>query len=242
MLRIVRRKLRMIRYHSAARPHTIWTRAFDWAMIGSLLAALPITGLCNLLVVRSQIAQEQAGHLSQTESGAIVAILFDGKGAAPADSTPIGNFQLRVNEVSCGWPWPTSLRTLPAQLDIDIVRETTPRRNVRLSEDDPLRIGIESALAAGDQAKALESLRRTAPVVRRHWHSWAIGAAMWWIMLVFASSLVISMAKFATQLAQRRIAARRARRRAAGKCLACGYDMTGLEFNEKCPECGALVW
>jgi rubrerythrin len=31
-------------------------------------------------------------------------------------------------------------------------------------------------------------------------------------------------------------------RRREGKCTACGYDMTGLEFNERCPECGAQVW
>ena len=31
-------------------------------------------------------------------------------------------------------------------------------------------------------------------------------------------------------------------RQASGLCVACGYDMHGLEFNERCPECGTLVY
>jgi hypothetical protein len=38
------------------------------------------------------------------------------------------------------------------------------------------------------------------------------------------------------------LAARQHRLRSSGKCLKCGYDMTGLDFNERCPECGELVW
>jgi len=37
------------------------------------------------------------------------------------------------------------------------------------------------------------------------------------------------------------LAHRRERRtRARGRCPDCGYDLRGLEFSERCPECGRL--
>ena len=242
MLRRVRRKFRRIHYHSAARPRTVWTRAFDWAMVGSLLAALPITWLCNLLIVRSSVVVEKAGHLSRAEDGRVVAILFDSKDATPVNSTPIGNLHLLIKDIKCGWPWTTSIRTPPAQLDIDIVHEPKPRTNVMLAADDPLRISIEATLAAHNEMAALNALDRDHDLVHHHWLSWMVGAWMWWIMLMLASSSALFASRIATQVWLARRAIRKASLRAQGKCLICGYDMTGLEFNERCPECGELVW
>jgi predicted Zn-ribbon and HTH transcriptional regulator len=61
-------------------------------------------------------------------------------------------------------------------------------------------------------------------------------------MLMFGSAAVIQVLKFGSSLVLARRMGRRAQLRAEGKCHVCGYDMTGLEFNERCPECGQIVW
>jgi hypothetical protein len=53
MIRRLRHKLRMIRYYSAPRHRTVWTRVMDVALIASFLLALPVTWMCDLMVSRT---------------------------------------------------------------------------------------------------------------------------------------------------------------------------------------------
>jgi Zn finger protein HypA/HybF involved in hydrogenase expression len=64
----------------------------------------------------------------------------------------------------------------------------------------------------------------------------------WWITMFFLAAFTIQMLRFGTLLVRGKQLQREANRRASGKCPACGYDMTGLDFNLYCPECGAEVW
>ena len=61
-------------------------------------------------------------------------------------------------------------------------------------------------------------------------------------MMFFATAFVIQFLRFGSLWMTDKRLQREARRRASGKCMNCGYDLTGLEFNERCPECGAQVW
>lgn len=243
MLRFVRHKLRMIRYYSATRPDTPWTKAVDAALVCSLLLALPAAWMCDAMVTQRDVASALSGQLFRQPSNHIEALLLTGaRKNATVNGNVIGNFQLIVEEVRRGWPFNTSINRLPARVDIDIVAELRPRPNAKLAADDPLHLAIDRALDMNGQDEAATAFARREPLTRQHWLSWVIATGVWWILLVFVSTFLIHAARLATLILQRKMAIRKASLRASGKCMSCGYDMTGLEFNEKCPECGELVW
>ena len=59
--------------------------------------------------------------------------------------------------------------------------------------------------------------------------------------LYFAAAVLIQCTRLLVFLARRQLHFRAQDRLVAGRCGRCGYDLTGLEFNERCPECGELV-
>ena len=244
MLRRVRNKLRLIRYYSAPRRQTPWTKAMDVALFASLLLALPAAWLANFAVMRPSTAADINGQLfRRADSGIQAAVLSvtDRRPTLP-DGKPIGNFQITVVREDHGWPLVTSDVRQPARMDMDILAETKARKNVKLDADDPLRVAIEQSLIAEELNVAAAALRDDQPDVHNHWFTWAFSAGLWWIMLAFGSWFAISLARFMWLVASGKLAARKAQLRAEGKCTACGYDMTGLDFNERCPECGSLIW
>lgn len=250
MLRRVRNKLRMIRYHSAARARTAWTRAFDMAFVGSFLLAFPAAWLCDAIAIRPTIALSVPGQFfrDETSVGTFTAALLmpqaprAGGGRGFPNSTPHGSFLLVVEERAHGWPLTTSVHRLPARVAIDIPSEKGPRTHALLPVDGPLREALERGLEEDGHDQALAALRSDSTQVRQKWISWPIASGLWWIMMAFGSSFALGIAKYVTQVFRGAQAARRGQLRAEGKCAACGYDMTGLEFNERCPECGNIVW
>ena len=116
------------------------------------------------------------------------------------------------------------------------------RKNARLAADDPYRLAIEASLLDHGDVAALEAWRQTEPVDHQHWIAWVIAVGVWWLLLLMASWLGITIARVIAHKAQELRNVRKARLRSQNRCLACGYDMKGLEFNEKCPECGQMVW
>lgn len=248
MLRNFRHKLRMIRYYSATRKATAWTRAMDMALIVSLPLALLATWVCDVAVMRKTVPIDLHGQLIRADDSNIVAAVMISDGPSRASiGRPIGNFQFQVEDDLHGWPLTTSVHRRPGRLDLDILSEAKPRQDVRLSADDPLRQAIAQAILEQDEQQALIALNNLdgdsgSSQVRRYWVTTLADAAMWWIMLVLASSFSISMLRFGALIAKGRSSARRAQLRAQGRCIACGYDLRGVEFSERCPECGELIW
>jgi hypothetical protein len=113
---------------------------------------------------------------------------------------------------------------------------------VQLAADDQLRIAIQHSLKQDDQLAALEAWNNSEVRKESRWWAWGASATLWWIVMVFASSISISILSYITRIGHSAVKQRRARLAAEGKCAVCGYDMTGLEFNERCPECGEVVW
>ncbi len=244
MLSRVRHKLRMMRYYSASRPVTIWTKAHDIAMVGSFFLAFPAAWLCNLMAVQNTTAIELQGLLLRHDDSSISAPLISSQNSRVFDrgGMTFGSFTLVVQDRHRGWPFTTSIHRPPAQLELLLARQRSPQKNVQLPSDDPIRIAIQASLQENDQTDALASFVSNTTQVRQHWLSWFIATGVWWIALMFACSFIIFLAKYTTQIVKSKLRQRKAMLRRQGKCHTCGYDMTGLEFNERCPECGELVW
>jgi len=243
MLRRVRHKLRLINYHSATRKTTAWDRAADMAFFASFFLCLPVAYLLNLTVTRNTTAIDIMGRFVQDQGRTIARLnQADQQRTSTFTGASTGNFHLTIVESLRGWPLTTSIAQQPVRLDLDILSEVKERPNAQLAADDPLRLAIERALDEAGETRALQALKSGESPVRQQWIAWPIAAGVWWIMLAIGSSIAIGMARLVTLWVQSKFSLRKAQLRAEGKCSNCGYDMQGLEFNEKCPECGSLVW
>jgi hypothetical protein len=244
MLRRLRHNLRMIRYYSAPRHDTAWSRAADVALWITLLLALPAAWITDVATARPRIVLATSGLFLGESEGHLRAWALTDKTIdqePPADTT-YGRWRLHVIDVHRGWPVTTSIHRLPSQLDLDIFNEPKERTNAQLSDESPLRIALASELESTGQTEMLAAWTQSESQSRYHWKNWVIAAGGWWIGLVVVSLAGIQMTKLATFYIRDRIALKRHSRAAEGKCAQCGYDLTGLEFSERCPECGALVW
>ena len=241
MLRRVRQKLRLINYYSAKRKSTAWDRAGDIAFFASFFLCLPMALLMNFMVVKKSTAIDLTGRFVM-DGGRLTAPISrtDSARSSTFAGQSLGNFHLTIEQASRGWPLTTSIVRLPPQLDVDILSEVKERKNADLPADDPHRLAIEHTLL--EEFEALDAFKTGEIKTRQQWIGWPVAAGVWWIMLAIGSAIIIGLARFATLWVQSKFSLRKAQMRAEGKCANCGYDMQGLEFNEKCPECGELVW
>lgn len=253
LLRNIRKRLRMIEYYSATRPRNGWNRAMDASLPITLVLALPVTWLCDVMVMRPVRVEEHAGVLSRTSAGDITAAVQDAKTTASSTAmlnVPIGVFRAELVDHRHGWPLTTTVRRQPLRVHLDLRIEPGPRPNAILALDDPLRVAIAQNLSGDGRHDMLRAwpapdrmpTGRQGVHITRHWLSWSAAAGVWWLMLAFVLGAAIQLLKFGATLLRARRDTRRALLRAQGKCHTCGYDMTGLDFNERCPECGELVW
>jgi hypothetical protein len=165
-----------------------------------------------------------------------------GRTAPDRNDHIVGNFTLAVSDDLRGWPLVTTVVRQPAILTIDIVREPRPRTDVVRDATDELQKEIEAALKADARDEAIAAWNLAAPQAKRQWWAWFPAFGAWWIMLFAVAGISIQLLRFGSLWLSRKKLEREHFRRADNKCVKCGYDMTGLEFNEKCPECGAQVW
>lgn len=229
----------------------------DIAFIATFLLALPMTLLADAMARKTTQAINVPGILGRSPEGAIDAWIMDSQTAAgantPAAASPgrsvaspsdtiIGNFNLSVFDDQHGWPLVTTISRAPARLTIDIIAEVGARQNVKRDVDDAYQKAISEALEFSDRDEAMAAWNLERPQTRRQWWAWFPAVGAWWIMTFALAAISIQFLRFASLWLRGRRMQREHRRRSEGKCTACGYDMTGLEFNEKCPECGAQVW
>lgn len=246
MLRPLRRKLQQIRYYSATSKATPWTRAVDTALVVTLVAAFPFTLLVDLLAVRSVEARAATGRIATDASGEQIVASTREDIAWLIESPHLrhaGEFRISVRERLHGWPLATSVRLMPAQLDLDLLAEPAARSDVALDAEDPIRLAIEEELRRIERTRILEAWSPSADPGGRsiRWFVVAVSGLMWWVILFFGSAIAIQLVRIAYVGRLRRLARQEHDRLSTGKCAACGYDLHGLEFHERCPECGGLV-
>lgn len=248
MFRLLRKKLDHIRYHSASRPGNLWSRAIDVAFIASFVLSLPAAIVSDLVYMRPQTAMSLKGVLVRAEDARVHGWLLEpqttGRSAnvTSISETIVGNFTVSVVDHRRGWPLVTSVQRQPARLDLDILAESKARTNVPRDERDRHQMAAREALRADARDEALEAWDLSEPATDRHWWAWFPAAGAWWLMMFFAAAFIIQFLRLASWWMTGKRLQREAHRRAEGRCMNCGYDMTGLEFNERCPECGAQVW
>lgn len=222
----------------------------DVALAASFVLAFPLAWLCNEMVGWTNTTISVNGQLLEEPDKTVRAALMSSATPPPLwpEATPVGVFLLEVNDVYHGWPLTTKVSRQAARLHLDLRTEGRPRPDAQLDANDPIRIAIVESLARDGQSEALAAWPagaarpRTAILARQPWISWIVASGLWWIMLTFGSAIVIHSANLVVMVVRGKRAVRRARFQAEGRCLACGYDLTGLEFHARCPECGELVW
>jgi hypothetical protein len=247
MLRWVRRRLNEIRYYSASREHTAWTRAADASLIFAFLVAFPITWVLNGQVERVDLLHAVTGVIQRTTDGALT--VYVAREDAPASDFGIpaaelhGYFTMRVDEMDMGFPLVTSRLIRQPIVEVRRYPRVQAVAEVDLSPGAPMREAIEAALERTDTTAAREALalwRDGAARTETILTAW-IGSSLIWCLLVFvALSMAITIARLFTVVFGRHRAAARAMAHAQGLCPHCRYDLRGLEFSERCPECGNL--
>jgi hypothetical protein len=233
----------MMRYYSAPRRETVWTRAEDWALVGALLLSLPAAWVADRAVIEPREALTTSGLLlGQREDQLRGWVTTELNMRMEPPGKAFARWSLVVTDEYRGWPLTTSVARQPATLNLDVVEEPSPRKHVLLPMDSPMRQTIADALRSEQMLETLAAWELPQAQVRRHWWSWLAAWAGWWIGLTLASWCAIRVIRLVTLQVQRSRKIKEFDRRAEGKCAACGYDLTGLDFHDRCPECGTLMW
>ncbi len=249
MLRAVRKHLRQVRYYSAPRRRTRAGMLIEWSMLAALLLCVPVTYLISQTVHRTGSAMDFEGRLVVDRGGEYHASLADllSNEIDPIWylGEPVAEFDLTASVWNHGWPIATSQSRAPVTVAFTPF-DARKHNAAALANDPGVRDAIRREMAA--EHERLSALPLTA--AHDPWqegeraHStlgwgYAIFVTFLMLMAVFMGPLLF----FEMVLRVRGVAKaqRDAERRARGLCARCGYNLTGNEFSERCPECGNLV-
>lgn len=248
MFRWWRRKLRLIGYYSASREETIWTRLGDVALVLSLLLAFPAAWMMDTQVRRATPSLMLVGLVRYDASGELIATVMNEEESlvVPAEGGVYwGSFRLTSREEERGWP----LMTSTVFLEPEFVLTRAGRQEIAAPITDEDRAQLRDAVLAGIERRNEPTFTRIAEQwqsggvrVEQHLFAWVGGTALWWISLFVTFSVLLVVCRFATIFLTNNRRAKERMLQAEGKCARCGYDLRGLEFSDRCPECGGLLW
>jgi hypothetical protein len=247
MARFIRRRLRLIRYHSAPRRSSAWSTATDMVLAAALLLGWPAAMAADQIVRNERDGATLRVRLTLDSDGAVrgepisVATI-----TAPAarDRVPYGECEVLFRSRSQGWPLISTIKGQEPGYRLNLFGQPQGARWVEFAADSPERGAIEEAIAASERDPAMAWLAAGEPGIGEaefRWCAWLGNGMLWCLMLLGGGIIGVQGARLAAFIAGLRVRLARARLRRRGRCAACGYDLRGLEFSERCPECGTLA-
>ncbi len=263
MLRPIRQRLRLIRYYSAPRRRTLLTIFVDIALVAAIVLALPTSYLVNTLVRRDVASIELDGHLTRLpDDGVQARILNPNLNQSPRSDVPYGEFHLSLTRTRSGWPASAAISDSRVRVDLNLYDQPNAQKDARLATDDPVYLAITDALEhsgagttiiveAEDEA-SLRSSEEDYAELKARWRAneaanrhrplaWIFNTlAMWALLSILLSALASSLWAVTLIFKNSRTGLAHQRRK-EGLCVKCGYDLFGLDFNERCPECGTII-
>ncbi|MHC5113998.1 MAG: hypothetical protein ACYTGP_06170 [Planctomycetota bacterium] len=248
MLHRLRRKLWYISYHSASRTRTAWTVAREWSLAVTLALAPPAMLLSEGLAVRTTSLRQVSGKIYGHAEGPFISVIDDPEvwRRVPdlSDIPPHGEFTAMLTRSDRGWPFASAHAPIDITLELNLYEEVGSRPDARLAPDEPRRVAMTEALRRAGYDEFVERWIASDAGDEPHERGWlaSVGSTMvWWLMLLLAANAFIVVARaFAIMIDSHR-SDRVAVRLAGGRCATCDYDLRGLEYNERCPECGSLI-
>jgi hypothetical protein len=244
-LKRLRRRMHLIRYYSASKAHDAWSRAFDAAVLITLPLALLCTCVMDRVVQRVEPVDSRSGVLFRTTDGPIGAKL-DVEGmrrATPTGTHWFGEFTLHADRADNGWPFRTSSVMLSPKLRLNLYDTAAVDEDAQLAADDPTRAAIVSTMTQEGPTPLLDRWQATnasGPRDVSYW-GWFFATALYWIALMMCSLVILRISRVLWVVQHRRAHRKRRAHLQQNRCPACGYDLRGLEFHERCPECGELT-
>ena len=244
VVRMIRNKLRLIRYYSADRPRSAWGRATNIAFAAALALTAPTVWLVDRAYVLRVSQLHITGRLYESADGTVSAGVVPDAGlrsTAGDDSVMSGMFRLAVGTEQHGWPFESSRRHPRAELGLDLFARGEPQADVYLPAGSPLRAAIESALSEAGHDEAVAVWQGELPAVSHRRSAWLANGVVWYLLLSYTAWFGVSLSRFGWRVVQAGRNARQQQRQRQGRCVACGYDLRASEFSERCPECGTLA-
>lgn len=220
-----------------------------------MVLSIVLSGVCVViaeqLVIEPATVTSEYGGIGQLDDGSFVGCGADQNGSVTwSQGSAYGEFTVYHDEHQRGWPYPSRRDDQPIRLDVNVYGETGVRRDVALKPDDPLRRALAALVRAGpahpsepDYVVLAQWLDGNSDRAgdRRSWHATIAGAITWIGLLLGVQLVLIGIARITTRYARIHLHGRRKERASDGRCHHCGYDLRGLEFTDRCPECGTLV-
>lgn len=234
---------RLIRYYSATRKRTVWTKAIDIGLATSVFLSLPMTWVMDQLVLRDQPPVLVSGKVFEDDSGLVFATLSGEEVDVDiANSAAFrANFDFRIDMTRHGWPFVTSVSGLKPLLNMDVFALGQGSRTTELEIDSPQRMAISRALINAGYNNEVGIWDSTNSPAINNIATWAANVIIWTIILVVVSWISVWITRFAYIFLSTGQFSKKQQREDMGLCAECGYDLRGNQFGERCPECGVLT-
>lgn len=245
MLRRARRFLRSIDYHSARRTRTVWTRLSDAALFAGPLLALAIAVVLHSAMPRDASPPPAEGMIGRSPPGEWAAWSLD-EWVDVERYMMVGTFTVQLPLEVRGWPLESGRRAWPAAVTS---QRTFPEPGGEMLGDPAIRAVVEEAIKRTLRPEHRPDLDPTIfaamserrEVSRFHLRPFLGNVLLWWFLLALLLPLGVQLLRLGAWFGEGVRGTRQARLHRQGLCPSCGYDVRGIVWSERCPECGALL-